>query len=76
MDGRLFVQFIALIYMSALCKKMLNTGLIDKYTVRKLLLEMKTLNQVRCYGKYGATLTEITKPQRQIMDCLEVKPQT
>ena len=76
MDGRLFVQFIALIYMSALRKKMRETGLIDRYTVRELLLEMETLNQIRYSGKYGHILTEITKPQRQIMKSLEVKPQT
>ena len=76
MDGRLFVQFIALIYMSALRRKMRDTGLIDKYTVRELLLEMETLTQVRYSGKYGAILTEITKPQREIMESLEVNPKT
>jgi transposase len=53
MDGRLFVQFIALIFMSALRKKMRETGLIDKYTVRELLLEMETLTLVHYSGKYG-----------------------
>ena len=75
MDGRLFVQFIALIYMSALRKKMREAGLMDKYTVRELLLEMETLIQVRYSGKYGHILTEVTKPQRQIMKSLEVDPE-
>ncbi|KUK38761.1 MAG: Transposase IS4 family protein, partial [Synergistales bacterium 54_24] len=66
MDGRLFVQFIASIYMSALRKKMRDAGLTEKYTVRELLLEMETLIQVRYSGKYGHILTEVTKPQRQI----------
>ena len=74
MDGRLFVQFIALIYMSALRKKLRNTGLIEKYTVRELLFEMETLTQVRYSGKYGHILTETTKPQRHIMESLEVNP--
>lgn len=74
MDGRLFVQFIALIFMSALRKKMRETGLIDKYTVRELLLEMETLALVHYSGKYGHILTEITKPQRQIMESLKIKP--
>ncbi|RJX26963.1 MAG: IS1634 family transposase [Dethiobacter sp.] len=74
MDGRLFVQFIALIFMSALRKKMRDTGLIEKYTVRELLLEMETLTQVRYSGKYGHILTEITKLQRQIMESLKIKP--
>lgn len=53
-------------------KKMRETGLIDKYTVRELLLEMETLTQVRYSGKYGQILTEITKPQRLIMESLKV----
>ena len=75
MDGRLFVQFIASIYMSALRKKIRDAGLTEKYTVRELLLEMETLIQVRYSGKYGHILTEVTKPQRQIMKSLEVDPE-
>jgi transposase len=74
MDGRLFVQFIALILMSALRKKMRDTKLIEKYTVRELLLEMETLTQVRYSGKYGHILTEITKPQREILQSLKIQP--
>ncbi len=40
-DGRLFVQFIALIYMSALRKEMRKTRLLERYTVRELLQEME-----------------------------------
>ncbi|RDI93467.1 hypothetical protein Q502_05430, partial [Mesotoga sp. Brook.08.YT.4.2.5.2.] len=76
MDGRLFVQFIALILMSALRKKMRDTKLIEKYTVRELLLEMETLTQVRYSGKYGHILTEITKPQREILQSLKIQPKT
>jgi len=72
LDGRLFVQFID---MSALRKKMRDAGLIEKYTVRELLLEMETLIQVRYSGKYGHILTEVTKPQRQIMKSLKVDPE-
>jgi hypothetical protein len=72
MDGRLFVQFVSLIYMSALRKKMRSTGLIEKYTVRELLREMETLSQIRYSGKYGHILTEITKPQRYILEALQV----
>ncbi len=72
MDGRLFVQFIAVIYISALRKKMRTAGLIEKYTVRELLEEMETLTQVTYSGKYGHILTEITKPQRQIIECMNI----
>ena len=59
--GRLFVQFVALILISALCKELRASGLIEKYTVRKVLQEMKTLTKVNYSGKYGYILTETTK---------------
>lgn len=76
MDGRLFVQFIALILVSALRKKMRDTGLIEKYTPRELLMEMETLTQIRYSGRYGQILTEITKPQKEILENLKVSVQT
>lgn len=76
MDGRLFVQFIALIYMSALRKKMRETRLIERYTVRELLMEVETLTKVRYSGKYGHILTEVTKPQKEILEKLKIELET
>jgi len=76
MDGRLFVQFIALILMSALRKKMRETRFIEKYTTRELLQEMETLTKVRYSGRYGCVLTEITKPQRHILESLGINLKT
>jgi len=70
--GRLFVQFIALIYMSALRKEMRKSNLIERYTVRELLQEMETLTKVKYSGKYGHVLTEITKSQREILQGLNI----
>ena len=72
-DGRLFVQFIALIFTSALRKEMRRSKLIEKYTVRELLLEMDPLTKIRYAGKYGQILTEITKPQREIFELLNIE---
>lgn len=71
-DGRLFVQFIALIYMSALRREMRKSALIKRYTVRELLQEMETLTKVKYAGKYGHILTEVTKPQREILQGLNI----
>ena len=71
-DGRLFVQFIALIFMSALRKEMRKTDLIEKYTVRELLKEMKTLIKIKYSGKHGHILTEISKQQRDILEKLKI----
>lgn len=71
-DGRLFVQFIALIYMSALRREMRKSCLIEQYTVRELLQEMETLTKVKYSGKYGHILTEVTKPQRKILKEMDI----
>lgn len=72
-DGRLFVQFIALIYISALRKEMRKSVLIERYTVRELLEEMETLTKITYSGKYGQILTEVTKPQREILEHLAIE---
>jgi len=72
-DGRLFVQFIALIFTSSLRRDMRQSKLIEKYTVRELLLEMDPLTKIRYAGKYGQILTEITKPQREILELLNIE---
>ena len=71
-DGRLFIQFIALIYISALRKEMRKSVLIERYTVRELLEEMDTLTKITYSGKYGHILTEVTKPQREILEHLAI----
>ena len=71
-DGRLFIQFIALILISALRKEMRASGLIERYTVREALREMETLTKVKYSGKYGHILTEVTKAQRDILRALNM----
>jgi len=73
-DGRLFIQFIALILISALRQKMRTSGLIEKYTVHDLLREMETIVKVQYSGRYGHILTEVTKVQRMICKELGVQP--
>lgn len=73
-DGRLFVQFIALIYMSAIRKELRATKLIEKYTVRELLAEMETITKISYSGKYGHIITEMTKQQKEILQALKITP--
>lgn len=72
MEGRFFIQFIALIIKSAIRHEMRSTKLIEKYTVPELLGEMATLNRIKFGGKYGSILTEATKAQRHIMETLGI----
>lgn len=73
-DGRLLVQFVALILMSALRKEMRKSTLIKNYTVRELLKEMQTLTKITYSGRYGHVLTELTKPQQEILKNLKIVP--
>ncbi len=70
--GRLFVQFIALIYMSALRKKLRESGLVKQFTVRELLREMDTITKITYSGKYRSITTELTKSQTKILDALKI----
>ena len=72
-EGRLFVQFIALILMRELRRTMRETKLIDIYALRELLLEMDPLTKIRYEGKYGQILTGGTKPQREILALLKIE---
>ena len=72
-DGRLFIQFIALILISDLRQKMRTSGLIEKYTIHELLREMETIVKVQYSGRYGHILTEVTKVQREILKELDIQ---
>ena len=71
-DGRFFIQFIALILISALRKEMRASGLIERYTVREALREMEALTKVKYSGKYGHILTEVSKAQHDILKALNI----
>ena len=51
---------------------MRQSKLIERYTIRELLLEMDPLTKFRYEGKYGLILTEVTKPQREILKLLNI----
>lgn len=71
--GRIFVQFIALIYISALRKKLRESGLMKQFTVRELLREMDTITKVSYTGKYKSIITELTKSQTKVLDTLKIQ---
>lgn len=71
--GKLFVEFIALIYLSYIKKKMEETGLFSKYTMNELLDE---LDVIECFQEPGRDLIqgEVLKKQEQIYRDLGVTP--
>jgi len=73
MDGRLFLQFLALIYVSSIRAATRPDEKLRHLTVREVMEEMETLVRVKYSKRYGHVFTETTPIQRQIMDLFGVE---
>ncbi len=73
LNGKLFVEFIALIYLSYVKHKMQEAKLFESWTLQGLLDELDTIELVEAPG-YGRTLGEITKKQKNLYQTLGVEP--
>ncbi|MFA5654441.1 MAG: transposase, partial [Desulfomonilia bacterium] len=73
LDGKLFVQFVALIYLSCIKKAMQKNNLFGTYTLQGLLDQ---LDVIECFGRPGKDLRvgEITKKQQELYTILGVDP--
>lgn len=69
LEGKLFVSFVALIYLSYLKKRMEKSGLLQKYTMREMLDELDVIECFLAPGKapvYGEVLTKQEEIYRQL----------
>jgi transposase len=75
LDGKLFVQFIALIYVSYITQKMQHHHLFKQYTLQDVLDE---LDLIECFEASGKKLRvgETTKRQMELYTKLGVTPPT
>jgi len=73
LEGKLFVEFVALIYLSYIKGKMQEKGLFANYTMRQLLDE---LDVIECYEAPGNALVvgEVLKKQELLYSALGVTP--
>ena len=73
LEGKLFVQFIALIYLSYIKNQMSEKGLYKSYTMQELLDE---LDVIEAFENPGSTLRvgEVTKKQAELYRALGVIP--
>ena len=73
LDGKLFIQFVALIYLSYIKKQMQMKDLVKNYTVTELL---DKLDVIECFEQFGKKLRvgEILEKQEQLYYDLEVTP--
>jgi hypothetical protein len=75
LDGKLFVEFIALIFLSYLKKKMQDGNLFKKYTMHELLDEMDIIECFE-YPGYDLRVGEATKKQIEIYEAMGIAPPT
>lgn len=73
LDGKLFVQFIAMIFMSHLKKTMADKGLFQNYTMQELLDELDVIEAFENPGK-ALQVGEVTKKQEGLYTNLGVDP--
>ena len=72
MDSRLFLQFLALIYVSEIRKVTRGNEKLKNLTVRDVMEQMETLTRVKFSKRYGQVYTETTPLQRDIMLAFDV----
>lgn len=75
LDGKLFVQFIALIFLSFLKKQLSEKELYKDYTMQDLLDELDVIEAFEYPGK-TLRVGEVTKKQEQLYLTLGVTPPT
>lgn len=73
LDGKLFVAFVALQYLSYIKKRMQEAGLFRSYTMQTLL---DKLDVIECFENPGHDLRvgEVLTKQRQIYEALGIDP--
>jgi hypothetical protein len=73
LNGKLFVEFVALIYLSYVKKKMQDASLFEKWTLQGLLDELDTIELFEA-PEHGRQLGEVTKKQTDLYKALGVNP--
>ena len=73
MDSRLFLQFIALIYISSIRNIIKNDKKLKYLTAREMMEEMETLTKITYSNRYGHIFTEVTPLQRHIIDLFHIQ---
>ena len=73
LDGKLFVQFVALIYLSRIQKTILDNNLYKSYTLRGLLDELDVIQRFD-YPRKAPIYSEVTTKQAALFSAFGVKP--
>ena len=73
LNGKLFVEFVALIYLAYINRKMQEQGLYKEYTMEELLLELESIQSV-CEPGRAPIVCEVLEKQRNLYAALDVMP--
>ncbi|NDL68876.1 IS1634 family transposase [Anaerotalea alkaliphila] len=73
LDGKLFVQFVALIYLSYIKKAMSDNDLFKSHTMQEVMDNLDIIERFEQPGKRHR-IGEITKKQLHLYKCLGVEP--
>jgi hypothetical protein len=73
MEGRLFVQFVALVLVAGIRNIMEISGLDKKMTMPEMLNEMKSLRSVKLPRKRKPIYTKASKKQKEILCAFGIK---
>ena len=72
MKARLFLQFIAEIYMREIRVCLQNAENCKKLTTKQIFSHIRTINKVKFEGKYRDVYSPLSKKQRDILEALKV----
>jgi transposase len=72
MKSRLFIQFIAEIYMREIRVHLHNSEKCKKLTRKQIFSHIRTIYKVKFKGKYKDVYPELSRQQRNILDALDV----
>jgi transposase len=72
LEGKLFVQFTALMLVSSIHKSMKDEGLYKNYSMQKLLDDLDVIERYDFHGK-KAHFSEITGKQKALYECFGVE---
>jgi len=71
-EGRLFLDFLALVVYSKISKIMMDEDIVKNYTVAELMYEFKKIKLVGL-GEKKTIITEVSKKQRELFEKFRIK---
>jgi len=72
-EGRLFLDFIALILYAWISKVLRREGISKDMSVQELMYELKKIKRIQL-GEKKTVITEVSKKQRELFKAFEIEP--